>query len=71
MKDLLKEITGRALANNEFTFKTLHDRLPDEAYRLADRTLQSWRRKGFADYERRGRQFIWKLTPEGRKALSA
>ena len=70
MADVLKEIIGRALVNEEFTFGGLHVGLPEEAYRLADKTLQSWRRKGFAVTERRGRQFVWKLTPKGLEALS-
>lgn len=69
--DLMREIIGRALAEEEFTFFDLHAGLPGEADRLADRTLQSWRRKGFASYERRGRQCVWKLTANGQEALSA
>lgn len=70
MSEILKEIYGRMLENEEFTFLGLHARLPDEAYRLADRTLQSFRRKGLAKYRRDGRSFVWSLTAEGRAYLS-
>lgn len=67
--DIQREIYYRMLENVEFQFATLHTGLPEEAYRMADKTLQQCRKHGFASFRKDGRKFIWSLTDAGREAL--
>lgn len=69
MSETQNDIHARMLANSGFTFGSLHAGLHYEAYRMADRTLQKFRRNGWATFRREGRQCIWSLTDEGRAAL--
>lgn len=69
--EIKREIHQRMLSSDEFEFASLHMGLPTEAYRMADRILQDFRKRGFATYRRVGRKFIWWLTPAGREALKA
>lgn len=39
--------------------------------RIADRTIQSWRRKGSIAFVREGRNVIWSLTELGRAQITA
>lgn len=43
--------------NNAAGGKESHDR-------LADRTIQAWRRKGKIAYTREGRNVVWRLTEQ-------
>lgn len=60
------EITARIeqrMSNGEsFTFGALHANLPEAAYRIADKAIQRWRRKGWIAYTREGRSIVWRLT---------
>lgn len=66
--DIERTVAGieRLIFSGEpFTFFALHQGL-DARYRLADRLIQKYRKKGFIDYERRGRDSIWSLTDAGK-----
>jgi DNA-binding transcriptional regulator PaaX len=41
------------------------------AYRLVDRTIQKWRRKGWISFVRMGRDTLWSMTDAGREASAA
>lgn len=71
MSKSLDAIYGRMLSSEEFTFQSLHSFLPDDAYRLADRTLQSFRKREYATFRREGRKVIWSLTDNGKEFLKA
>lgn len=45
--------------------------LPRDSDRLADKTIQKWRRKGWIDFVRFGRAPLWSLTDVGRAALAS
>ncbi len=68
--DVQHEIEKRMKSGKPFTFASLHTNLPEEGYRMADRTIQKWRRKGWISFVRNGRDTIWALTAAGRTALS-
>lgn len=66
MSEIQNIIYARMLNSAQFEFSTLHIGLHEDAYRMADKTLQSFRKRGWASFEKKGRHFVWSLTPEGR-----
>lgn len=64
-----KQIHDRMLAADKFEFRNLHQGLHEDAYRMADKMLQQFRKAGYASFERQGRKFIWSLTSDGRQFL--
>lgn len=63
-------ILKRIATGESFTYAQLHEIVDalgaNEAHdRIADRTIQSWRRKGFIAFTREGRSVIWNLTEAG------
>lgn len=67
--DVQHEIEKRMKSGKPFTFASLHTNLPEVGYRMADRTIQKWRRKGWISFARNGRDTIWSLTDAGRAAI--
>lgn len=65
--DLL-EIEARMMSGEPFTFMHLHSLsgYKSDTYRLADRTIQKWRRKGWISFVRKGHTPIWSLTELGK-----
>lgn len=69
-EEATKAILDRVATGVSFTYAQLHEIVDalgaNEARdRIADRTIQSWRRKGFIAFTREGRSVIWNLTEAG------
>lgn len=60
--EILTYVEQRMSNGQSFTFGSLHRGLPDTAYRIADRAIQKWRRKGWIAFTREGRNAVWRLT---------
>ncbi|MGN7750599.1 hypothetical protein [Sinorhizobium sp. 22678] len=63
------KVYKRMLEKSEFEFSDLHIGLPDEGYRVADRTLQRLRKRGYASFRKEGRKFFWSLSEDGKAAV--
>lgn len=66
----LEKIEARMANGEPFSFHQLWVPLcggdsNHPAYRLADRTIQRWRRKGWIAFVRIGRDTVWSLTDAG------
>lgn len=64
----LMEIENRMRSGEPFTFMHLHSLsgYQSDTYRLADRTIQKWRRKGWISFVRKGHTPVWSLTELGK-----
>lgn len=65
-----KKIMDRMASGQSFTFSQLWHSAGDENYRLVDRLIQKWRRKGWISFDRVGRECVWNMTDAGRQALA-
>lgn len=65
--EIEKKIVHRMANGTPFVFQNLWVPYGDEAYRLADRLIQRWRKKGYISFVRIGRQSIWSLTDAGKE----
>lgn len=72
MSDELRKIEDRMMSGEPFTFRQLQSLSVSyiDTYRVADRALQKWRRKGWITFERKGRTPIWSLTDKGKAEAS-
>ena len=67
------KMEARMKSGEPFTFAQIHWTCGDTkspAYREADRLIQRWRRAGWIEFKREGRQTIWSLTKRGREMAS-
>lgn len=64
-------IQRRMAHGGPFTFGELWRPHGDVAYRLADREIQRWRKRGWIAFTRTGRQTVWSVTDTGRCAINA
>lgn len=70
VEELRVKMEARMVDGEPFTFSDLHHGFPEhEAYRLADRLIQQWRKRGWISFVRIGRSTIWSLTDAGRAAI--
>ncbi|CDP50670.1 hypothetical protein [Devosia sp. DBB001] len=70
LEELRDKMEAKMADGEPFTFSDLHKGFPDyEAYRLADRLIQQWRKRGWISFVRVGRSTIWSLTDAGRDAI--
>lgn len=69
MSEELKKIEARMLSGEPFTFMHLHSLsgYQGDTYRVADRALQKWRKKGWISFVRKGHTPVWSLTGVGLK----
>ena len=69
---LTKLVETRMASGDSFTFAELCQLDPDKkTFRLADRTIQKWRRKGWIAFTRSGRLTVWRLTEAGIAAVNS
>lgn len=71
MDEELRKIEARMSNGEPFTFMQLHQLsgCDSDTYRLADRALQKWRRKGWISFKRKGHTPVWFLTDIGREKV--
>jgi hypothetical protein len=72
-QEILKAVEARMANGEPFTFVQLHSPFSGQevaAFRIADRAIQKWRKKGWIAYALEGRTPVWSLTPAGRAVLS-
>lgn len=68
----LRRIEDRMMSGDPFTLSDLNAGLTDSAFgadrleRLADHTVQKWRKDGLIVSHREGRRILWQLTDAGR-----
>lgn len=67
--DETNRILARMSSGEPFRFADLWREEPKESYRLADRLIQQWRKRGWIEMRREGRDVWWSLTEAGRTAL--
>lgn len=71
MRRNLQIIEKRMASGQPFTYGELCALTPsDEGGRLADRTIQKWRKKGWIAFTREGRNTVWRLTGAGLEAAA-
>lgn len=67
----LEIIEARMASGEPFTFGELHSLIDlsdkERSYRLADRTIQKWRKRGLISFVKNGRDVVWSLTDSGKK----
>jgi hypothetical protein len=72
-QEILKAVEARMASGEPFTFVQLHSPFSAQgvdAFRIADRAIQKWRKKGWIAYAFEGRTPVWSLTPAGRAVLT-
>lgn len=72
MSEELRKIEERMVSGEPFTFMQLHSLsgYGSDTYRLADRALQRWRKKGWISFIRKGHSPVWSLTEIGKRQAS-
>lgn len=63
-----EKIRARMGNGEPFTYGELWLPYGIEAFRIADREIQRWRKKGFISFTREGRNVVWRLTDAGHAA---
>lgn len=67
-----QKIIARISDGTPFVFRELWTPYGiDEAYRLADKIIQKWRKAGHISYVMTGREYIWSLTETGKKYVQS
>lgn len=72
MNETLQKIEARMANGEPFRFRDLHSLANSMGadWRIADRAIQRWRKRGWISFVRVGRDSIWSLTEAGRSALA-
>lgn len=67
--ELLAIVEARMKSGEPFSAYDLHKGdYKGPIYRLADRTIQRWRKKGYISHTRQGATIVWSLTNAGKVA---
>jgi hypothetical protein len=66
--ELIARVEVRMATGEPFELQDLHGGdCHGPIYRVADRTIQKWRKAGYIDFTRHGRHVVWQLTISGQR----